>query len=129
MFVLLDSTVLIDYLRGRPVATRVQRLRRIDDVPATTGINVEEVVRGLESGELDAAQRLFDGLEVISIGARDGWLAGSWRRQFAAQGVTLWQADCLIAAVASRVGARLATGNPKDFPMPEITVEHWPTGA
>ncbi|MGH8898658.1 MAG: PIN domain-containing protein [Egibacteraceae bacterium] len=129
MFVLLDSTVLIDYLRGRPVVTRVQRLRRVDDVPATTGINVEEVVRGLESGELDAAQRLFDGLEIVSIGARDGWLAGSWRRQFAAQGVTLWQADCLIAAVASRLGARLATGNPKDFPMPEITVEHWPTGA
>jgi hypothetical protein len=26
------------------------------------------------------------------------------------------------------VGARLATGNPKHFPMPELEVEHWPVG-
>lgn len=128
MLVLLDSTVLIDYLRGRPAVGRVRRLRRANDVPCTTGINVEEVVRGLKSGERDAAQRLFDGLEILGIGARDGWQAGMWRRQFAAQGVTLWQADCLIAAVAARVGARLATANPKDFRMPDLTVEHWPVG-
>jgi predicted nucleic acid-binding protein len=34
----------------------------------------------------------------------------------------------LIAAAAAGVGARLITGNPKDFPMDEITVEHWPVG-
>jgi hypothetical protein len=26
------------------------------------------------------------------------------------------------------VGARVATGNPKHFPMPEVEVEHWPVG-
>jgi hypothetical protein len=26
-------------------------------------------------------------------------------------------------------GIRLATGNPKDFPMAEVVVEHWPAGA
>ncbi|MGH8897917.1 MAG: hypothetical protein ACRDZ4_13070 [Egibacteraceae bacterium] len=26
------------------------------------------------------------------------------------------------------VGARLATGNPADFPMTELQVEHWPVG-
>jgi predicted nucleic acid-binding protein len=128
VFVLLDSTVLIDYLRGRPVVARVGRLRRNDDIPCTTGINVEEVVRGLQPDELEGARRLFDGLEIIAIGARDGWRAGSWRREFAATGVTLWQADCFIAAAAHRVGARLATGNPKDFPMTELQVEHWPVG-
>jgi hypothetical protein len=38
------------------------------------------------------------------------------------------QADCLIAAAAIGVGARLATGNPKHFPMPELDVEHWLVG-
>lgn len=128
MLVLLDSTVLIDYLRGRPAVDRVRRLRDGHDVPCTTGINVEEIVRGLRPAERNAAQQLFDGLEIIRIGVADGWLAGVWRQQFAAQGITLWQADCLIAAVASRVGARLATGNPKGFPMPDLTVEHWPVG-
>jgi predicted nucleic acid-binding protein len=43
-------------------------------------------------------------------------------------GVTLSQADCLIASAAVGAGARLATGNPKDFPMEELEVEHWPAG-
>lgn len=45
-----------------------------------------------------------------------------------AWGRTQSQADCLIAAAAHSVGARLATGNPRDFPMTEVAVEHWPVG-
>lgn len=41
---------------------------------------------------------------------------------------TLAQADALIAAAAFGIGARLATGNPKDFPMKELQIEHWPAG-
>jgi len=55
-------------------------------------------------------------------------LAGRWRRDYANRGRTLWQADCLIAAACVRAGAPLATGNPKDFPMTEIEVTHWPVG-
>jgi hypothetical protein len=40
----------------------------------------------------------------------------------------LHQADCLIAAAAVGVGASLATANVADFPMPELTVEDWPSG-
>lgn len=43
-------------------------------------------------------------------------------------GARLHQADCLIAAAAHLRGARLATGNPADFPMAELLVEHWPVG-
>jgi hypothetical protein len=38
------------------------------------------------------------------------------------------RADRLIAAAAAGIGARLATGNPKDLPMPGLVVGHWPTG-
>ncbi len=44
-------------------------------------------------------------------------------------GVTLSQADCLIAAAAAGVGAEPATGTPRVFPMTEVVVGHWPTGA
>ena len=78
---------------------------------------------------LAAAQRLITGLRMVPLSAAEGWQAGEWRRRFAARGTTLAQADCLIAAAAHAVGARLATGNPKHFPMREVTVEHWPAGA
>jgi len=124
----LDSTVLIDYLRGRPAVERVAALRSAGDVPATTAINVEEIVQGLKPDESAAAARLFSGLIVLPINAQVGWRAGQWRRDFAARGTTLWQADCLIAAATLINGAALATGNPKDFPMTEVEVTFWPVG-
>ena len=126
--VLIDTTVLIDVLRGRPAAERLRSLRRQQDVPFVCAINVEEVVRGLRPGEEAGAGRLFNGMVVAPLGRAEGELAGGWRHMYAARGVTLSQADCLVAAAALGVGARLATGNPKDYPMPELLVEHWPVG-
>lgn len=128
MLVVLDSTVLIDYLRGRPAVAHVQDLRTRGDIPATTAINVEEIVRGLRHTELDAAQRLCRGLVVLPIDETAAWQAGGWRSSFARRGMTLFQADCLIAATTHENRAVLCTGNPKDFPMPELTVQHWPVG-
>jgi len=126
--VLLDTTVLIDALRGRPAADRLMSLRSSGDTPVTSPINVEEVFRGLLRREEDDARRLFTGLRVVRIGAVEGERAGRWRREYAGKGVTLSQADCLIAATALGVGATLATANVKDYPMPEIGIEHWPVG-
>lgn len=126
MLAVLDSTVLIDFLRGRPAVELVKALRQAGDVPATTAINVEEVFRGLRPAERGAADALVAGLVVLSIDERAARTAGSWRRDHASRGVTLWQTDCLIAAATRAHGGRLCTGNPKDFPM--IDVDHWPVG-
>lgn len=128
--ILLDTTVLIDLLRGRSgAAHRVRRLRDIGDAPHVCTINVEEVERGLRGErEVEAAGRLFDGVELVPLARIEGHMAGRWRRSFAAKGVTLSQADCLIAAAALAVGGRLATGNPAHFPMSELQVSHWPVG-
>lgn len=128
MRVLLDTTVLIDYLRGRPAVERVNALLARGDTPCTSPVNVEEIVRGLRATEAAAAEQLFDGLGILRIGRVQGRQAGEWRRQFAALGITLSQADCLIAASAHAADAVLATGNPRHFPMDGIQVEHWPVG-
>ncbi len=123
---LLDSTVLIDALRGRPAAERLARLRRVGTEPWVCAISVEEIWRGVHRREERVTRRLFNGLRVAPLGISEGILAGAWRRDYAGRGVTLHQADCLIAAAAVGVGAALATANVEDFPMPELVVEHWP---
>ena len=125
---LLDSTVLIDALRGRPVAARLAALRRAGTEPWACVISVEEIWRGLRPAEETVARRLFNGLRLAPLGVAEGMRAGAWRRAFARRGITLQQADCLIAAAAAGVSAALATANVDDFPMAEINVQHWPTG-
>jgi predicted nucleic acid-binding protein len=124
---LLDTTVLIDVLRGRGAAERLLGLRA-REVPYVCCINVEEVWRGLLPEEEAAAARLIEGLRLAPLGVAEGRRAGRWRREAAAAGTTLSQADCLIAAAAVGIGSRLATGNPRHFPMEGVQVEHWPAG-
>jgi predicted nucleic acid-binding protein len=126
--VVLDTTVLIDALRGRRAAARLRDLAARREVLLTTAINVEEIVRGLRPSEQPVADALFTAIRVLPVREPDARRAGAWRREHAARGITLHQADCLIGAVAAGIGARLATGNIKDFPMPQLTVEEWPTG-
>ncbi len=119
--------MLIEVLRGRPAAGRLREVSATGPVPLICAINVYELWRGARPGEAAAIRRLIGALHTVPLTAREGELSGSWRRDFAARGVTLSQSDCLVAAAAVSAGARLATGNLKDFPMPELEVEHWPT--
>jgi predicted nucleic acid-binding protein len=127
---LLDSSVVIELLRERPGA--VARLRRVyetREVPFICAVVADEVHRGLRTEELGRATAMLAGFRVAPLGEMEGALSGTWRREAARRGVTLSQSDCLIAAAAVGVHATVATGNPKDFPMDGVSVEHWPVGA
>jgi predicted nucleic acid-binding protein len=126
---LLDSTALIDALRGRLAAPRQAGLRRRGVEPWVCTISVEEIWPGIHPEEEPIARRLFNGLRLAPLGLAEGVRAGAWRREFARRGITLHQADCLIAAAAVGVGAALATANITDFPMPDLELEHWPVGS
>jgi predicted nucleic acid-binding protein len=127
---LLDTTVLIDALRGRPAAQRLQALRKdASQPPWICAVNIEEIMRGALAAEEAKVLRFLRGLRLAPLGRAEGELAGRWRREFARDGLTLSQADCLIAAAAVGVGARLASGNPRHFPMEGLELEHWPVGS
>lgn len=128
MRLLLDTTVLIDALRGRPAAQRIRGLREVGQFPWICAINVEEVLRGTRDREEPLVLRFLEGMRMAPLGRDEGVRAGCWRREHAREGVTLSQADCLIAAAAVGIGARLATGNPRHFSMDGLDLEHWPVG-
>jgi predicted nucleic acid-binding protein len=125
---LLDTTVLIDALRQRPATERIRESLDAGEIPWICAVNVDELLRGTSSTEEESVIHFLRGFHMAPLGRVEGEHAGRWRRDYASEGVTLAQSDCLIAAAAVGISARLATGNPQHFPMPELQVEHWPVG-
>lgn len=112
--VVLDTTVLIDVLRGHSPA--VEFLERLDSVPLCSEVTRVEVMRGLRADERGPAERLMSTLvwrpidELIS--RRAGELGRTWRRSH-----TLATTDLVIAATSDLSGLPLATSNVRHFPM------------
>lgn len=75
--VLIDTTILIDALRGRGAASRLRGLRRTGDLPFVCAINVEEVWRGAKPDEEEESiGRLLRGLRIAPLAAgRASWRA------------------------------------------------------
>jgi len=120
--------------RIRPRGWPRRGARTSDESAETVPI---DLLRGPERRRRAAARASLCGRPSVHLAgdvdeifrrAQDGRRAGEWRRAFRGRGRTLAQADCLIAAAALAVGGRLATGDPKHVPMPELTVEHRPAG-
>lgn len=127
--ILLDTTVLVDWLRGREtVRRRLDEAWARGDDAYVCAVSIEEVARGIHRTEESGFEQLLAGLLVAPLGIPEGRLAGWWRRTLARRGRTLSQADALIAAAAVGVGARVATANLGDFRIPNVAVEHWPSG-
>jgi predicted nucleic acid-binding protein len=112
---LLDTTVLIDLLRGSPAAR--EYLQGLSSVPTCSELTRIEVWRGLRSGERAGAEQLFGKLRWRSldesVARRAGELGRRWRRSH--PGVSV--ADLAIAATAELLALPLATTNVRHFPM------------
>ena len=65
---------------------------------------------------------LIDSLETISITGEVADMAGELIRSWRTRGITLSDADAIIAATALQHGLVLVTTNPKHFPMPELVI-------
>lgn len=112
--IVLDTTVLIDLLRGYEPARSY--LRSLTDRPFCSEITRIELMRGLRTGEREAAERLMRSLRWAgvdeAISRRAGVLGRTWRRSH-----SLAVADLVIAATADELGATLATSNLRHYPM------------
>lgn len=115
MKVVLDTTVLVDQLRGSEEAFGY--LAGLEDRPICSEISRIEVMQGLRSSERRVASRLFATVAWVpvdeTVARRAGELGRRWRRSHPGIGV----ADLAIAATAEELDAALATQNVKHFPM------------
>ncbi len=115
MSVVLDTTVVIDHLRG--LASAVSYVGSLSRQPTCSEITRVEVVRGLRSPERTRARRLFALLNWVPVSsdiAQDaGELGRQWRRSHSA----IDTADLIVAATARALELDVATVNVRHFPM------------
>jgi len=121
VILLLDTTVLIDVLRGRlDRRTLLAELAVSGHTLATTAMNIGEVYAGMRPEE-EAQTELFLGtLECYPITAEIALRAGKLKSVWSRKGKTLTLADMIVAATALEHGLTLMTDNRKDFPLPEV---------
>jgi predicted nucleic acid-binding protein len=116
--IVLDSSVLIDHLRGNPGAKAAvsERIRSGDQLWGIV-VTRAEVLAGMRSNERIATSRLLDTLAWLDIDLDIADEAGALARRFRKSHPGLQLADCLIAAGTRRLGASLLTQNVRHFPM------------
>ena len=121
MTILLDTSVIIDFLRYRRGRREFLEQRAKDGVFfACCAVSVAEVYAGMRPSEAVATETYLQGLECIEVSYEIARQAGGLKYEWARKGVTLDIPDALIAAVALDLNLPLATDNQKDFSMPEL---------
>ena len=116
--VLVDTSVLIDLLRGNEMSRDVLIGARQFGRPVTGSVLTRtEVLGGMRAQEKSRTRNLLDTIEWVDVDQRiadeAGQLARSYRRSHS--GIDL--ANYIIAASALTTGADLWTRNVKHFPM------------
>lgn len=112
---LLDTSVLVDVLRGSEVAA--SWLASLDDVPSCSELTRAEVLRGVRSPERAPTDRLLSALRWVSVDEPVSRRAGELGRQYRRSHPGLSIADLVIAATAQLLDAGLATANVRHYPM------------
>ena len=121
---LLDTTFIIDCLRGQPGAVeRLRRIAELGDVALVNDVVSAEAWAGAPSDDDRALQTLLDFLEYIAAGPSHARSAGRWRAQSRTAGHDIGIADALIAACAEDSRAVVLTRNARDIGMTPVRVE------
>lgn len=116
MPILVDTSVVVDYLRARPEAVSyVEGL--IDQPILVSAMTVAELYQGVrEGGERSHLGALLSSWRVVSLSFALAERAGLIARQYRpTHGTGI--ADAIVAATALDGGHTLATRNLKHFPM------------
>jgi predicted nucleic acid-binding protein len=117
MTALVDTSVLIDYLRGHGGAGEVLEAERALGPLHASEITRLEILAGMRPHEEDDTRSLLSTLTWHPVDAEVAEAAGALDRQWLASHHTIDSADLAIAATAIRNGSRLLTRNIGHFPM------------
>lgn len=117
MTVLVDTSVLIDYLRGHPEAGELLEHERAHDILYASEITRVEILAGMRPREEERTRSLLTTLHCHPVDVEVAEKAGELGRAWLPSHRAIDTADLVIAATAVVLGARLLTRNVRHFPM------------
>ena len=117
MTVVVDTSVLIDVLRGEPAAATVLRRARESGLLHASEVTRLEVLAGMRAREEDATRALFRAFVWHPVDERIAEIAGGLGRQWLPGNRGIDSADLAIAATAIALEVEVLTRNIKHFPM------------
>jgi len=121
---LLDTTVIIDYLRGRQEIVKL--LKGLFSEGSSLGccpINITEVYAGTKEKEKDITREFLNSLEYHQLTKEIAEEAGKYERSYREKGVTLSLPDVIIASIVIYINLILLTDNTKHYPLPKLKLQ------
>lgn len=114
---LIDTDVLVDYLRDNPLAVKYIETNTAKSEFYLSAITVSELYAGVREGkEKHIMDQFLRAFKIVSVDETIAQAGGLYRRDYGkSHGVGL--ADAIIAASAESVEAKLVTLNKKHYPM------------
>ena len=121
--VILDSTILIDFLKGRKNAIeKIKELEEKQTLLHTTQINVFELIQGIyansqrKEDELMALDVVLQKIKILDINYIAAYTAGKLTGELSKKGITIQTGDALIAGTGLAHSIHIiVTKNVKDF--------------
>jgi predicted nucleic acid-binding protein len=117
---LLDTSIVIDLLRGEPAA--VDYASRLTEVPFCSEITAMEVLSAVRPGQLPVAEQILDALHRVPVDRSIARRAGEIGRRWARRRPPLAAADLIVLATADELDAELVTTSQRRYPSVIRTV-------
>jgi len=120
---LLDTTVIIDYLRGKDKTVKlIRKLFFEGSFLGCCPINIIEVYAGMKEKERKVTEEFIDSLENYKLTKEIAKQAGEYKKKYQREGISLSLPDVAIAGIAVANDLILLTDNQKHYPMPKLKI-------
>ena len=119
---LLDTDIVIDFLRRREYARRLLENWAGEGLLAISTLTHLEIYQGMKGDEEETTNAFLDGLTSVTVDVPIARRAGRMLAELRSKGMTVSIADSIIAATALQLGTPLLTNNIEHYPFPDLKV-------